>query len=38
MNAHVSYQVEPVVRKDLDFHLNEAPRFGLTMILFNSYV
>ncbi|MFI7930535.1 metal-dependent hydrolase, partial [Acinetobacter baumannii] len=27
MNAHVSYQVEPVVRKDLDFHLNEAPRF-----------
>ncbi len=27
MNAHVSYQVDPVVRKDLDFHLNEAPRF-----------
>lgn len=27
MNAHVSYQVEPVVRTKLDFHLDQAPRF-----------
>jgi predicted metal-dependent hydrolase len=27
MNAHVSYQVDPIVRTKLDFHLNEAPRF-----------
>ena len=27
MNAHVSYQADPIVRTNLDFHLNEAPRF-----------
>ena len=27
MNAHVSYQVDPVVRTKLDFHLEQAPRF-----------
>ncbi|WP_089606476.1 metal-dependent hydrolase [Acinetobacter piscicola] len=27
MNAQVKYQVDPVVRSDLDFKLNEVPRF-----------
>lgn len=34
MNAHVSYQVDPVVRTKLDFHLDQAPRFGLVAIHF----
>ena len=27
MNAYAAYQVAPVVRTNLDFHLNQAPRF-----------
>ena len=27
MNAQVSYQVDPIVRTKLDFHLDQAPRF-----------
>lgn len=27
MNAHVQYQVDPVVRSKLDFKLEDVPRF-----------
>ncbi len=34
MNAHVQYQVDPVVRMHLDFKLEDVPRFWFVAILF----